>query len=275
MDRSGRRTAVIAWAITAAAMFGGAAATAAPAIADDRGTDASGNVDGGPESQPPARGSGQATPPARVGRGPGPPVPPPPPHPCPWPVPAPSVASAAPARNSQIGIVIGVPNMPSVAPVPIFGDGRGIGESLGDSDISIGIPALPPPDSSRVGGPASAPPDVPSALVAPSPVVPPAVPVVDASPAGPPARSLPNLPAPGRVGPMPVAPAARPSAPQLPEPQTYLPELRPDDLGRIASTALPGVAALVGMTLLGGAIGYRQARAGYLLRAAGAGRFLR
>jgi hypothetical protein len=51
--------------------------------------------------------------------------------------------------------------------------------------------------------------------------------------------------------------------------------LRSDDLGRIASSALPGLAALVGVTLLGGVIGFRQARAGYLLRAAGAGRFLR
>jgi hypothetical protein len=39
--------------------------------------------------------------------------------------------------------------------------------------------------------------------------------------------------------------------------------------------ALPGLAAIAGMTAMGGLVGYRQARAGYLLRAAGAGRFLR
>ncbi len=61
-----------------------------------------------------------------------------------------------------------------------------------------------------------------------------------------------------------------PQPPQL----GYPPELRPDELGRIAAGALPGLAALVGMTVLGGLIGYRQARAGYVLRAAGAGRFL-
>ena len=39
--------------------------------------------------------------------------------------------------------------------------------------------------------------------------------------------------------------------------------------------ALPGLAALVGITALGGLFGYRQAKAGYVLHAAGAGRFLR
>jgi hypothetical protein len=34
------------------------------------------------------------------------------------------------------------------------------------------------------------------------------------------------------------------------------------------------LAAIAGMTALGGVIGYRQARAGYVLQAAGAGRFL-
>jgi hypothetical protein len=43
----------------------------------------------------------------------------------------------------------------------------------------------------------------------------------------------------------------------------------------LASVALPGLAAILGLTALGGLLGYRQAKAGYLLPAAGAGRFLR
>ena len=188
-------------------------------------------------------------------------------------MPLPSPSSAPAERPAQGGIIIGVPTIASVTPVPIFGDGRG--EGFVDGDISLSPPPLQPPESLPVGGSASGSvPPAPSALVAPSPVVPPAVPVADASPAGPPARIVPNLPAPGLVGPVPATAADVPSAPQLPDPQSYLPELRPDELGRIASTALPGLAALMGVTLLGGAIGYRQARAGYLLRAAGAGRFL-
>jgi hypothetical protein len=172
-----------------------------------------------------------------------------------------------------------VPNVPSAPPAPIFGDGRNAGVSPPDAGIALSPPPLPPPQSPPVGGsaPGSAPTvsgPAPSALVAPSPVVPPAVPVVAGSPSGPPVRSVPNLPAPGLVGPVPAAAGAVPSTPPLLDPPTYLPELHRDDLGRIASTALPGLAALIGMTVLGGAIGYRQARAGYLLRAAGAGRFL-
>ncbi|MCW1957884.1 MAG: hypothetical protein KIH64_004915, partial [Mycobacterium sp.] len=54
----------------------------------------------------------------------------------------------------------------------------------------------------------------------------------------------------------------------------YPDELRNADLGHLVSTALPGLAALAGMTVLGGLLGYRQAKAGYVLRAAGAARFL-
>ena len=54
----------------------------------------------------------------------------------------------------------------------------------------------------------------------------------------------------------------------------YPDELRNADLATVVSMALPGLAAMAGMTALGGLLGYRQARAGYQLRAAGAGRFL-
>ena len=38
--------------------------------------------------------------------------------------------------------------------------------------------------------------------------------------------------------------------------------------------ALPGLAGIVGITALGGFLGYRQAKVGYILRAAGSARFL-
>jgi hypothetical protein len=54
----------------------------------------------------------------------------------------------------------------------------------------------------------------------------------------------------------------------------YSDDLRGADLAKVVSMALPGLAAMAGMTAIGGVVGYRQARAGYLLRAAGVGRFL-
>jgi hypothetical protein len=54
----------------------------------------------------------------------------------------------------------------------------------------------------------------------------------------------------------------------------YPEELRSADITKLALMALPGLAAIAGMTALGGVIGYRQARAGYVLQTAGAGRFL-
>lgn len=291
VDRSGRRTAVIAWTITVGAMFGGATATAAPALADERGPDSAGGVNVAEPHRAPVRTQVRApgrtevppAPPSPGVRGRGPadppsPTPPPvPPYPCLWWCPP---LSAPPARNSQGGIVVGVPSMPAVTPVPVFGNGRIAGGTPPDGDIGLSLPPLPAPESPPAGGPVTGAvppaqgPGVPSALVAPSPVVPPAVPVVGAAPVGPPALSVPDMPAPGSVGPVPAAPATRPAPPQRPEPPLRLPELRPDELGRIAATALPGLAALVGMTLFGAVIGYRQARAGYQLRAAGAGRFL-
>ncbi len=124
--------------------------------------------------------------------------------------------------------------------------------------------AAPAPDARILDVPTTPPPAAPAAN--PPGFTPPAGPLAP-GPAGlspPPDRLSGPLETPSGA----VAPALQP--PQL----GYPVELRTDDLGRIASTALPGLAALVGMTLLGGVIGYRQARAGYLLRAAGAGRFL-
>lgn len=95
-----------------------------------------------------------------------------------------------------------------------------------------------------------------------------------------------SLPAPG---PAPAAPALMPKAARppaavaVPKPATPvagIPELgSPNpfgnaDIGGVAARALPGLAAILGMTAFGAVLGYRQAKAGHMLRAAGAARFL-
>jgi len=50
--------------------------------------------------------------------------------------------------------------------------------------------------------------------------------------------------------------------------------LREAKTGEVAALAVPGVLGLLALTALGGVVGYRQARAGHLVRAAGTARFL-
>jgi hypothetical protein len=50
--------------------------------------------------------------------------------------------------------------------------------------------------------------------------------------------------------------------------------LRDADMARVATLALSGLAGILGMTALGGFLGYRQAKVGYMLRAGGIARFL-
>ncbi len=119
----------------------------------------------------------------------------------------------------------------------------------------------------------------------------PATPAVAwATPPSPVAPAAAPRPKPVAVAPLPAAPAAKPlslpapappaAPPQRPDEALGLPrlgypdELRNADFGRVAALALPGLAAIAGMTALGGLVGYRQAKAGYVLRTAGAGRFL-
>jgi hypothetical protein len=57
--------------------------------------------------------------------------------------------------------------------------------------------------------------------------------------------------------------------------RTGYPEyLRDADVADVAVVALPGVAGILGITALGGFLGYRQAKVGFILRAAGSARFL-
>ena len=73
-----------------------------------------------------------------------------------------------------------------------------------------------------------------------------------------------------------LPPRTGPAAPPPESVRLGYPEyLRQATMTELASVALPGLAAILGLTALGGLLGYRQAKAGYLLPAAGAGRFLR
>lgn len=163
--------------------------------------------------------------------------------------------------------------------------------------IGFPIPTLPPPALPVVPVETAVEPDlaVRTGAEAPVPVAPepvgqpgtwqvqavavPAAPVLVRPPAAPPPPASPPA-----ASPPPAAnPAAVPVPPpdRVPEPDTaqslrlgYPEELRYADLRTVAAVALPGLAALAGMTALGGMFGYRQAKAGYVLRTAGAGRFL-
>jgi len=84
------------------------------------------------------------------------------------------------------------------------------------------------------------------------------------------------LPRGGPLPPLPPPPPQPPKAPAVPAPpppQSPAPQPRPS-LSNLAAAALPGVAGLVAASGLGGFVGYRQAKAGFALRAAGTARFL-
>ena len=130
----------------------------------------------------------------------------------------------------------------AVPPLPAFAI-----ESLGDppeSGAGFGqVPPAPQGQSDRAATPAAPPPAVPLA----GGVTPPAAPV--------PQRPSVGAPPPeGRLG--------------------YPAYLRNADFAQVAAVALPGLAAILGVTALGGFLGYRQAKAGFVLRAAGTARFL-
>lgn len=274
MNTSGRRAPVIAWAIVAAALSGGVGVAApAPAVADDSGpgvatgpTDSEGSSNGfGPRrhTRDAPDGSGDTS----NGGGDGRPA-----DPCPWwPKPIPYVPAPAGGGNSggNGGLIAPVPA--AVAPVPVFGDGaRTPAQADLPDDLDLDIPAVaalpaaaPQPAAGYSGYPAPRSVLVPRAVPGRRFVPPPPAAPIRAAVVRPPAAPPPP----------PQRPSAAVDAP-APERLGYPAELRDADLARLFSMALPGLAAIAGMTALGGLVGYRQARAGYLLRAAGAGRFL-
>jgi len=150
--------------------------------------------------------------------------------------------------------LIFLPGLISI-PLPATRLAGGAPDRLPAPDISAQVPLTPQADA-------------PYAPASPAPIFPmgfAADPPVPAPRAGPRA---------GRSGP--TAGRSRPptAVPPVSARLGYPEYLRNADPAGVAAIALPGLAALLGLTATGAVFGYRQARAGYLLRAAGAGRFL-
>ncbi len=267
MNTSSRRAPVIAWAITAGVLYGGVGIVIpAPAGADDATagpgagtqTDASGaaSASNASESRRHGRGTASAADDGKTEPGE---------HPCPWwpPRPLPKPMPFVPGSGGGNGGGFIAPVVVPTAPVAVFGDR--VTPAAGTGTLPARLPDL-------TGLTALAPSPV-AAGPAPAAVLPAAI----ARPARPIPRTIPRPPiAPAPISGPRVAVVA-PAAPAPPAPERLgLPEvLREADVVTLLSRALPGLAAMFGMTALGGVLGYRQARAGYLLRAAGAGRFLR
>ena len=99
------------------------------------------------------------------------------------------------------------------------------------------------------------------------------------SPQGPASLSAPSAPAAagsGKAFTPPAAPAPRRGDGTLPTAARagYPGYLRDADMAQVATLALSGLAGILGMTALGGFLGYRQAKVGYMVRAGGIARFL-
>ncbi len=170
--------------------------------------------------------------------------------PCPiiWPSAGPLPVDAAGGSNGVIAFVDLPPTyLPAVAP---FSDlaaprlpGFAIEPPAGPPESGAEAPPAPQGQPDRAATPAAPPPAVPLA----GGITPPAAPVPQRPSAGAP-------PPEGRLG--------------------YPAYLRNADFAQVAAVALPGLAAILGVTALGGFLGYRQAKAGFVLRAAGTARFL-
>lgn len=262
MNRSQRCAAVIRGAIAAGLLCAAFGITAVvPAVADAGGDDGgsiASNHHGHSWGEPsPADGESSGTPPRRGPRAPMPPSdaekPEWHPHHWPWPWPCHIVWPVLPAVQVYTGnrnrfILPQGPTMPALTTVL-----SGVGETGEHASTVISGAA---PDAPEAAPPAAGPADTPAAgLSGRAASVPAALPEVPAAP-----------PSPSR-GPETVAAAPNP-------PTTGPPGMPSANLGQIAALALPGLAGIAALTALGGFLGYRQAKAGYVLRAAGPGRFL-
>ena len=292
MNRCRRCATVISGAITAGVLFGGVGVVAVTpagadpaASADSAGTDAAAtggrntsNATG--ERRPRARSSspmqsGPAVSDPGAGRGLGGRVRPAPEGakgeiedeiaeqwPCHW---LPFIEPVRPPVPAGVdnGSWLAFPG-PVAVTAPVAQLAGGVAPALPGLDLALAPPAArsaaaaATPAAAAVVAPEFVPPEPSSS--APAEVArPAAVPL-----AGPPSRAS---------GPPPLTrPAASPpEAVRLGYPEY----LRQATMTELASVALPGLAAILGLTALEGLLGYRQAKAGYLLPAAGAGRFLR
>jgi hypothetical protein len=212
------------------------------------------------------------------------------PWPCPWPTvvpPAPAPAPSGPDRGG-VGVLAALPigatpvvpapriagaaePQPAEFDIPEFDIAElDIPEASNSAPIADELPAQPAAGATGAGPAAVDLSPVPAALPATAMLSPPMGSAAPPPPAAPLTRTaiaprvVSGLPAQRQSG-------VDPASVRLGYPE----ELRSADITKLALVALPGLAAIAGMTALGGVIGYRQARAGYVLQAAGAGRFLR
>lgn len=157
---------------------------------------------------------------------------------------------------------------PEPGDLEVLPDGRALPVSPGSSSavlpqgpVWVGQPA--PAVPSGPAGPAwstPVPADIAPAAVLPAvPAAAPAVPAAQAPPRGVPSAPVPQAAAPG------VPETLRAGYPE---------RLRTADAAALAAQALPGLAVILGLTAVGGLLGYRQAKAGSALHAAGVSRFL-
>lgn len=174
------------------------------------------------------------------------------------------------------------PILPSVVVLPdreIPSNGLVLAGPLGfPQNLGVATPVFGPPSERVVLGVAASAPE-PEPVGAVPPNGPPSMSAAPDRPAATPPRASAQAP------PEPARSAGRPVAAPLQQPKTQAPlgdtarlgypnRLRHADLPAVASMALPGLAAILGFTVAGGFLGYRQARAGSALRAAGTARFL-
>lgn len=194
-------------------------------------------------------------------------------RPAPRPINGPATPSG-PAGNSGFG-QIPVPPAPRV-PIAVLSGGaeRGLPESPDMLDpFAREAPGFDTRPAALLPAPDR---PVPAQRAASAPAPP--RPVLRVSSPGPIPQAAPQVPSAARPAAPPI-PSAVPVPPGLsrqPEPARGLPlgGLPDPDIAGMAARALPGLAAILGMTALGAVVGYRQAKAGQLLPAAGVGRFL-
>lgn len=210
----------------------------------------------------------------------------------PWPLPPwPWPPCHHPPGNGGPSDGVGLPRSPAlgVAPPPVAAGGGGGGSGGG---IGILPRTVPPPGepgepgepgvvSADRGGvtpgglepaPITMPPliGLPPVLEAP---LRPAVPSGGAGPAEPGPRGAGRESSTTRERPPQTSSGAGTEVP--PSTRVGYPEyLRQAKTGEVAALALPGFAGLLALTALGGFFGYRQAKAGHVVRAAGTSRFL-
>ena len=169
--------------------------------------------------------------------------------PCPiiWPSAGPVPVDAGGASNGVIAFVDLPPTyLPAVAPFSDLAAPRlpafAIESLAGPPESGAGFGQAPPAPQGQPDRAAT-----PAAVPLAGGITPPAAPVPQRPSAGAP-------PPEGRLG--------------------YPAYLRNADFAQVAAVALPGLAAILGVSALGGFLGYRQAKAGFVLRAAGTARFL-